>query len=87
MKKIGENSFIEWKCFDYLQSSIQMELTASTHTRCKDQYSDLDLIENYTMLKPSKATSIEVWIEIFQLATEMLRNNLYVNQVWMMTSK
>ena len=64
-----------------------MEPITETHTRCNDQYSNFDLFDLLTVLKPFSATLIEVLIEFFQLIAEMLTNHLYVNQVAIIASE
>ena len=54
-----KKSSTDWKISEYLQSGNQIELIASTHTSCKDQYSDMDSSEEYTVLKPYTVMSIE----------------------------
>ena len=79
-QKVIAKSTAEWNLFYYLQSSTDMEIFAREHTSCNGHYNDVDIIENYTVLKAYGAMSIENWIEILLLITEILtKSSLYIS--------
>ena len=80
-------SIAERKFFDHLRSSTKLKLIAETHTRCVDHDCNLEVAWFFRVLKPYIALSDEVWFEIFQPMTDMLRNHLYLNQFSIMVSR
>ena len=87
-KTKGCRKFKSWAKY-FLVIGVQYSLggKVQTHPKNFDQCSDLDSVENYTLLKLYTAKLIEICIEILHLTNGTLESLLYVNQVSVMASE